>query len=145
MWFLRLKNCIRTVVALLCALLLFAFAQLLRMGRFADVDGERTFYLYSSSSQAAAKESLFIWELFYVQGESVRFACVDREQTLGEILNKYDAVVCFVESAGESISYYCQTAKWKDGVHVNGALINLHVAFHGDACVVGSPIIFGGF
>ena len=80
-----------------------------------------------------------------MEGESVVFVCEDREKNLQDILQKYSASVRFEEQAGGSHSYYCYTSKWMDGIQIGGEFVNLHIAFHGDSCAVGTPIIFGGF
>ena len=145
MFLMRLKNFISTTLALLLTLVLLVCAQGLRVCRFWDIAGKRCFYLQSKSSQAVIKEEILPWELFLVQGESVTFPCEDREQTLAEILQRYGARVLFEECAGGSISYYCVTINWTDGIQIDGEYVNLHVAFNGGYCAVGYPIIFGGF
>ena len=145
MFYMRLKNCIGTALALLLALGALLFTQSLQVCRFGDIEGKRSFYMRSPSSQALVKEELFLWEFFEVEGESVVFVCEDREKTLREILQRYGASVRFEEQAGGSHSYYCYTEKWSDGIRIGGEFINLHIAFHGDSCAVGTPIIFGGF
>ena len=145
MFFLRLKNFIGTVMALIVALGVLFFAQSLQIVRFAGLEGRRSFYLKSSSSQAVIKESIFPWEFFDVEGESVLFPCENREETLSQLLQKYNAEILFEEHAGGSVSYYCLTKKWTDGIKIDGMFVNLHVAFNGAYCAVGSPIIFGGF
>ena len=84
-------------------------------------------------------------ESFFVCGESVSFPCADREETLKKILQSYGAEVVLEEQAGDSVSYYCFTLQWSDHIKINGRAVNLHVAFNGGYCAVGSPIIFGGF
>ena len=146
MFLMRLKNFISTSLALLLTLVLLFFTQSLSLCRFWNIEGKRSFYLQSLSSQAVIKEKILPWELFSLKGESVTFPCEDREQTLAEILQRYDAKALFKEEgAGDSYSYYCFTKKWTDGVILNGQFVNLHIAFNGERCIVGAPMIFGGF
>ena len=145
MFFMRLKNCIATGFALLTAFAVLLCMQSLQVCRFGELEGKRSFYMRSPSSQAMVKESIFPWELFEVEGESVVFPCEDKEKTLENILQKYNASVRFEEQAGGSYSYYCYTSKWTDGIQIGGEYVNLHIAFDGDCCAVGYPIIFGGF
>ena len=145
MFFMRLKNCIATAFSLCTALAVLLCMQSLQVCRLGEIEGKRSFYMRSPSSQAVIKEQIYPWEIFEVEGESVLFTCEDREQTLRDILEKYGASVRFEEQAGGSHSYYCYTSKWLDGIQIDGAFINLHIAFHGNNCAVGYPIIFGGF
>ena len=145
MFLMRLKNFISTSLALLLTLALLFLAQSLNLCRFWKIEGKRSFYLHSSSSQAVVKEKIFPWELFSVKGESVTFPCEDRAKTLTEVLQRYGAKVLFEESAGGSTSYYCITEKWADGIQIGGEYVNFHIAFNGKYCAVGYPIIFGGF
>jgi hypothetical protein len=145
MLFVRLKSFINTVLATVLVTALLIFTQCLQISRFSEIEGKRTFYLQSPSSQAVVKETIAPWEIFEVEGESVSFVCVDREKTLKNILQSYGATVLFQERAGDSISYYCVTEKWPDGMEIGGVFVNLHIAFNGKNCAVGTPIIFGGF
>ena len=145
MFFMRLKNCIVTVVALLTALAVLLCMQSLQVCRFWEIEGKRSFYMRSPSSQAVVKDKIYPWEFFEVEGESVVFTFVDKGETLQDILGRYGASVRFEEIAGGSHSYYCYTSKWTDGIQIEGEFINLHIAFHWDSCAVGYPIIFGGF
>lgn len=145
MLFWRFKTFINTVLATVLATSLLIFTQCLQISRFSGLEGKRAFYLKSPSSQAVVKEKITFWEFFKVEGESVSFVCEDREKTLKNILQSYGAAVLFQESAGGSVSYYCLTKKWFDGVEINGVFVNLHIAFNGENCAVGAPIIFGGF
>ena len=145
MFFLRLKNCIRTVTAIGVCLSVLLSVTCLQATRFANIEGRRTFYLYSPSSQAVIKEEITPLDLFFVAGESVGFFCADRESVLENLLQSYGGEILFEEGAGDSYSYYCFTKKWTDGVILNGEFVNLHIAFNGERCIVGAPMIFGGF
>lgn len=143
-------NRLRAFVALLVAVsvsLLFGFAtRARRVSKFADISGERVFYLYSASSQAKCVSSLSVLDMFCVKGESVAFVSeTDGETVVRELISRYGAEIVLREEAGGVISYYAYTPAWGERVCVNGKAVNLHIAVRENACAVGSPIIFGGF
>ena len=140
-----LKNLIKTILALALAVVLVFAVTLWRGSRFSALKGERVFYLYSASSQAVIKEKITLTDLFFVKGECVTLPCVDEEKTLQELLRLYKAEILFEEEAGGVHSYYCRTLNWGDKTKINGVFVNLHIAFQEDRCVVGAPLIFGGF
>ena len=114
--------------------------------KFAQIQGERTFYLDSRSSQALAVSELTWQDLFRVKGESVRFAFSgDTEAKAQALLRQYGAEVLFVEEAGDTLSYYCYTPRFGTGVLVNGVWVNLHLAISAERMALGYPLIFGGF
>ena len=147
----RLKTALTTLFALV-----FVFVALLITGsanicRFSGIEGERTFYLDSASSQGLRTDTLSIRDLTRVRGESVRFVL---EENVGgaqgkamaeEIAKRYEATILFMEEACGTVSYYGYTPRFSDGVWVNGRKINLHIAFGNGVGAVGSPIIFDGF
>ncbi len=117
--------------------------------KFAQIQGKRTFYLDSPSSQALAVNGLTWKTLFRVKGESVQFAFSGDEEAkrakTEELLSRYGAEVLFVEEAGDTFSYYCYTPRFGEGVLVGGARVNLHLAISAERMALGYPIIFGGF
>lgn len=142
---LRLKNFITTVFALLLAcFLLFALA-MGRVSRFSALDGARVFYLYSASSQAVIKERITPLELFFVKGECVTLAYQNEEESLKEIVKLYNAEILFEEEVAGTRSYYCRTQSFGGATKIKGVFVNLHIAFNGEVCAVGTPLIFGGF
>lgn len=145
MFFWRLKNFIRMLTALVLAVGVLFALRLGQVSRFSAIDGKRTFYLYSASSQAVIKQKITPLELFFVKGECVTLTYTDQEQTLQEILALYKAEILFEEKAGGTHSYYCNAKSWLQGTRINGVVVNLHIAFSEEACAVGSPLIFGGF
>ncbi|MBQ8322861.1 MAG: YwmB family TATA-box binding protein [Clostridia bacterium] len=120
--------------------------------KFSALDGARTFYLDSASSQGLRTETLEFSDLARVRGESVRLSA-ETTETLGDsaaeiagaIAAKYGATVLIEESACGVTSFYAYTPAWGDTVCVAGKTVNLHIAVSETACAVGSPIIFGGF
>ena len=145
MFLLRLKNFITTVFALILSIFLLFILTMGGRNRLSLLDGKRTFYLYSASSQAIIKEEITPLELLWVKGESVRFSYTDKEQSLREILRLYRAEVVFEEAVGGVHSYYCRTQEWGQTTKINGVFVNLHIAFREGVCVAGTPLIFGGF
>ena len=117
--------------------------------KFAQIKGDRTFYLDSPSSQALAVNGLTWKTLFRVKGESVQFAFSGDEaakrEKVEEFFRTYGAEVLFVEEAGDTLSYYCYTPQFGEGVVVNGTCVNLHLAISAERMALGYPIIFGGF
>ncbi len=111
--------------------------------RFPDLQGERRFYLGSTSSQATEKDRLDIADLPLVRGESI--SLVGGETLAAELMEKYGAKLLFCEETADVVSYYCYSARWTDGVVVQGQFVNLHIALSEERCVVGSPLIFGSF
>ncbi len=145
MFLCRVKNVILTATALLLALFFGVLARFTAVSRFSELDGRRSFYLDSTSSQALVKSELSPLDIFRIKGESVSFEFANREETLSSIVDLYGAELLFAERAGGSVSYYCVTDKWTEGVLINGVFVNLHIAFNGELCAVGAPFIFGGF
>lgn len=140
-----LKNFIKTVLALALAVALVFAVTFFRGSRFSALKGERVFYLYSASSQAVIKEKITLPDLFFIKGECVTLPCADQEETLQRLLRLYKAEILFEEQVGEVHSYYCRTLNWGDKTKINGVFVNLHIAFNEGSCVVGAPLIFGGF
>ena len=148
MFWLRLKNFISTLAAFVTAAVILIGIWGARISRLSDIDGERTFYLYSASSQGLRAEELRVRDFPNVKGESVRFALntgVETERLVQELVTRYGAKVAFTERAGGVTSFYCYTEKWSDGITLNGRTVNLHIAVSETQCAVGTPIIFGGF
>ena len=112
-----------------------------------EIDGKRTFYLYSASSQAVAVPTLKFEHLFSVKGESVRFSLngADGQKIAEGILSNYGAELIQKETVDGVTSYYAYSPCFSNGIHLFSQKINLHVAVNDDECVVGNPIIFGGF
>lgn len=147
MFFYRLKNFFALLLSVIVALLAFCAVKISAVCKFSALDGARVFYLYSASSQSLQKQSLNFSDLFSVRGESVRFAHNGRlaRELAQEIVNRYNATVCFTEEADGVLSVYAYTQNWNDALTLGGIAVNLHIAVSNTECVVGSPIIFGGF
>ena len=144
----RLKQFFNTAFAL-CSACFFALSFLCaRACKLKETQGTRTFYLQSPSSCARQTEQLKLFEVFFVQGESVRFCVAEEEkmETLArDILKEYNAVLVCEEEACGVISYYAFSPNLYQGVQINGKKVNLHIAVKKGEVAVGSPIIFGGF
>ena len=132
-------------LALVAGILLLAWS--VKVVKLSDIDGTRTFYLESASSQGLRKTTLSVRDYPKVKGESVTFALdgKDGEEALQEILDIYDARILFTEEACDTRSYYCYTDEWNNAIAVGGYAVNLHIALSNERCTVGTPIIFDGF
>ncbi len=144
MFFARLKTFLCALLASLAFLGSVFFVWSVKSVRFPEIEGERAYYLRSASSQAFIKDTLAPWDFASVKGESVVFSC-EGKKTVDDLLSTYRAQVLFVEETDGTISYYCYTPRFYDGVRIKGAFVNLHIAHRETRCAVGSPIIFGGF
>lgn len=108
--------------------------------------GERVFYLDSASSQGLIKSELRFCDLSRIRGESVSFTHQTEPQSLAlQIFQEYGGEVVFVERVGDVLSYYGYADGLKNALCLDGCAVNLHVAVTDGRCVVGTPIIFGGF
>ncbi len=131
----------RKVLACLLVVGVLLFVWGLGSSRFRGVEGEHTFYLYSPSSQATQKKELSFWAIGSVKGESVAV----KEGSAEEWIARLQAKVLFTESVGERCSYYCFTPKWSEGIYIGEYYVNVQVVEGQEGCVLGAPIIFGGF
>lgn len=149
----RLKNFIRALLAIAFSLLVALCVRAANVSRLSSIEGKRTFFLDSASSQGLQKEALSLGELSRVKGECVSFALdeykggryASSEQLAETLAREFDAEILIKEEACGVTSYYCHTALWQDEIFVEGQAINLHIAIGEKNCVVGAPIIFGGY
>ena len=142
-----IKRLYSFTATLVCVAVVGALVWASNLCKLKDIDGKRAFYLYSASSQAKIVETLRFEQLFSVKGESVRFAITkdEREMVAEQVFAKYGAQLVFTEQLDGVICYYGISERLGGGVVVNGKSVNLHVAISQTECVVGCPIIFGGF
>lgn len=152
MWFWGWKQKIALFSALLIACAVFLGVRTANALPLSSLVGEHTYYTYSASSQAQIQKQLTGTEFLCVQGESVqvRLNEIDKKNLHAyakAILKKYKARIVCVEQTAETVSYYGYSPILKGGVAVEGKKVNIHVAFSKDStrCVVGTPLIFGGF
>lgn len=142
----KTKRFVATVLALAACLAFAAFAYAKNSVALYKTAGERTFYLYSASSQSLMKTSLSLRDIPRVRGESVCFSFQkDAEMLVKSIFDAYGAEIAFTESACGVTSYYGYGTELDEPIFLNGKAINLHVAVTESRCAVGTPIIFGGF
>ncbi len=147
----RLKKFIRAALALAVALFVCVAVKTANVSKLSALEGERTFFLNSASSQGLMKTELAFSELGKVTGEFVVLAVNkgDRYALSEEIARfmaeKFDAKILLQETTADVISYYCYTPRWQENIFVRGYVVNLHIAVSKDRVVVGTPIIFGGF
>lgn len=144
-----LRICLAVVIALGCCVAVKS----LHFNRLADMEGKRTYFLDSASSQGLQKETLSLLDITRVKGECVQTeisAYTDNRQLskaeiAEEITRKYQAKILFCEEVNGTLSYYAYVSAWTDSVWLYGQKVNLHVAV-GETCLtVGTPIIFGGY
>ena len=148
MFFCRCKRFLSVLLACGFALTVAFAVRSATVCKFADIVGERTFYLRSASSEAWTKTELGFFDCFKVKGESVSFFAENADEAFAKkIMEDYGATLVFKEETDEVVSYYGYTQNWDEKVEMDGACINLHVAMQkkGDRVSVGAPMIFGGF
>ena len=142
----NLKNVCKTMFAVLICLAVGGAFYIKNSFLLRELTGERTFYLHSKSSQGLMKTELGVLDLPYRTGESVRYALtISGESEAARVLQTYGAELLWTEEACGVTSYYALSPRLGAGIWVNGRLVNLHIAVGGEQCVVGTPIIFGGF
>lgn len=140
------KNCLYTMVAFALCLLFGGGMYAMNCVLLEKTAGERVFYLDSPSSQGLIKSKLRLYDVSRVRGESVSFTHQDEPQSLAlQIFQDYGGEVAFVEKVGDVISYYGYAQDLGNALCLDGYAVNLHVAVTEGRCVVGTPIIFGGF
>ncbi len=144
MFFSRFKNFIRAFLSVGVSFGVLLAVWSMGATSFPQIEGERTYYLCSKSSQALVKNKLSPLDFVALQGESVTFSYSDFSE-VECIMDEYNAEVLFTESAAETTSYYCYSPRMRGGVKIGKYFVNLHIAVRGERCAVGSPMIFGGF
>ena len=138
----------RTIITWLATALALMAAFALKIGavdKFPTLVGEKTYYLDDTSSQALQKDVLGMKDVFRVRGQSVTLVGTESADVMQTLLKEYDAIVLMEEYASGVTSYYCYSPRLGDCVGVGGERVNLHIAVAAERCVVGTPIIFGGF
>ncbi len=144
MFFGLCKRILRTLMAFALAVGVLFFVWGAGVTRFQGITGTRTYYVYSASSQAEMKKVLSLRDLGNIRGESVSFSW-KKGNSVEALVESYGGRILFKEKSSGVTSYYCYTPKWTDGVWVEGQFVNLHIAVKGKRCVMGAPLIFGGF
>ena len=145
MWVWQCKNCIKVWLSLLLCILFCLACRAFSVVQLYKTEGESTFYLHTPSSQALQTQTLSLFQTVCVQGESVVFTAENTRAAAEEIVNEYKGVVLFEEEACGVTSVYAYSPMLAGGVCVNGAYVNLHIAYSQGRVAVGCPIIFGGF
>ena len=149
----RFRNFLRTCLALAIALSACVLVKSVNCARLADIEGKRTYFLDSASSQGLQKDVLSLFDLTRVKGECVQTEVsayadgriLTKKEIAEEIAQRYQAEILFCEEVDGVLSYYAYVSAWSDGVWLYGQKVNLHVAV-GETCMsVGTPIIFGGY
>lgn len=148
-FFFWIKSFFKTVLTLIISVVLCLFVAVLNVTAF-PFEGEKEYYLSSASSQSLIKSNLSISDLPYLRGESVRVSYEGetdkvKQVYLCEILEKYRATIIKIEDYEDGTSYYCYSARFKQGVNVEGKTINLHIVMKEKEMAIGTPLIFGGY
>ena len=151
--FYRLKNFICVVLAVIFCLFLAVGVKASTITRLSDIEGRRTYFLDSASSQGLRKEGLSVSDLTRVKGECVftEISTYDggryltNEEIADKITTQYGAKILFTEEIGGVVSYYAYTPQWRECVYIDGRKVNLHIALRKNCLAVGTPIIFDGF
>ena len=117
---------------------------------FTEFEGRREFYIGSTSSQSRIQRMLYWRDLGNVKGESVVFFLskgVDPREAAERIAALYQAEILFVETANDVCSFYAYSPLWWKRMMIGGVAVNLHIAVDRESgrCVIGNPIVFGGF
>ncbi len=141
----KCKNFCRQIMLIVFCMACGLFFSLFSVQKFSMEDGERTYYLDSSSSQGFRTQALLFSDIYRVRGESVKIRL--EEEGAEKILKKYGATLVYTEEVAGVVSYYAYTPQFSDGVIVAGKKVNLHIAYKEGAreAVLGSPIIFDGY
>lgn len=144
--FRAVKNFIKLFVATVFALGVCVCVKGAHVSPISSLKGAHTYYLNATNSSALIKTDLSAMDLFRVRGESVCFTLNEEaEPFVFALVEEYNGKILFTEEVCGTRSYYAYVPTWKSGVAVNGVNVNLHIAVSENRCVVGTPVIFGGF
>lgn len=75
----------------------------------------------------------------------VSFCFSGGQDEINEFLEGVDAVVLKCENIADITSYFAYSKKLKNGIRVDGELVNLQIAKCGNTITIGSPIILGEY
>ena len=153
MFIYRVKNFICVALAVIFSLFFAVGVKAVSVTRLSDIEGKRTYFLDSASSQGLRKDSLSVADLTRVKGECVftEISTYDggrylkNDEIAWKISTQYGAEILFTEEVDGVVSYYAYTTRWQDGLYINGVKINLHIAVGKENLAMGTPIIFDGF
>ncbi len=145
MFFYRVRGIVFALSALVAAAFCCIAVRVTNVDKLGAYVGTHTYYLDSTSSQALMKTRLNGLECLRVKGESVRIEGKADAAFVERVLQEQGASVRFVEETCDVTSYYAYTPQWQESVYIMGERVNLHIAVGEDACVIGYPIIFGGY
>ena len=141
----RFKDTIKAFFACFAAAGICFYFMCARGSAFPFLKGERTYYLYSPSSQAVIAKEYSLKDYFSLKGESVFILTEEPKRGIKKILKELNATVLFEEEVDGVRSYYCRARGLFKGIQINGVTVNLHIAVKENSVVVGTPIIFGGY
>lgn len=75
----------------------------------------------------------------------ISFSFSGGDDDICDFLEKVDAVVLRCENVGNITSYFAYSKKMKNGIRVDGEMVNIQIAQCGDKITIGSPIILGEY
>lgn len=143
----QLKSWIKVSVACCLAVGVLLMMRTGNAVQLYKTQGDRTFYLFTPSSQAVQTSMLDLKTVLFVEGESVCFARPKEEalEIAKGIVSCYGGeIVCEEEACGVRC-FYAFVPNLVGGVLVQGKMVNLHIAVSDTQCQVGTPLLFGGF
>ena len=148
-FFFTVRNFFKTIFAFAVSVVLFLSIVLLSATAF-PFEGQKEYYLSSASSQSLIKSELSLSDLPLLRGESVRVSLEgetanSQQAYLNELLEVYKATILKMETCEDGISYYCYSARLRQGVSLDGVTVNLHIVVKDREMVVGTPLVFGGY
>ena len=140
----KFKRAAKLVAVLLACLAAAGALFVLRHApSFAGAERYTLFLGENSSAEAVVLEgdALPLLLSSNVRGESAVFQgdCAE------ELLRAYRARVLFIEKAAGTVSYYCYSPLFGEGLLLNGKRVNLHIAAGRGQTAAGTPLLFGGF
>ncbi len=139
------KGCLYAFAAAIVATAAFAFVYAANVSKLCAYEGKHVYYLDSASSQSLQKTELCGLDFLRVRGESVYIEGAQGEDFVRKVLQEERARVLWVEEVCGVTSYYCYTPTRRESVFLFGRRVNLHVAVSDNGCVIGCPMIFGGY
>ena len=140
----KFKRAVKLVAVLLACLAAAGALFVLRHApSFAGATRYTLFLGETSSAEAVVLEGDALPLLLSpdVRGESA----VYQSDCAEELLRAYRARVLFIEKAAGTVSYYCHSPLFGEGLLLNGKRVNLHIAAGRGQTAAGTPLLFGGF
>ena len=131
-------------IAFTVAAVLLSLASYLRVGSDIPLEGEKTLYLYSASSNCLILTGQTLRPYFKsaLKGESV---VLSDPSSVGGFLEGILAELVFEERVGSTVCEYYYSPQISVYKSINGQKVNIHIAKNPEKTVVGIPLIFGSY